>query len=424
MRALDVGLPLLETQTGEVQPTTTDGRIFASLVAYCDPELPITLRSLLHHAKRPELLRVGVVWQGGSDPFSVNDLEDLKMLWGDAGLPRCSRDAGWRFSLPTGESFEVESLLDGRVRLVQMRAEDARGPCWARYLAQLLVHDEEFYLQLDSHMRFVPAWDDQMREQLALCAQQCPKPVLCCYGRSYSRAAPYDWVPPGDVTGCVNCAGFFDGTDVLNIRYRSLRRDLEEPCHTFFWSAHFSFSSSDVVREVPYDPQLQMLFYGEEILMTLRLFTNGWDLFAPSRGLVYHLWERDYRPVYMADMVERYRDLVKPSQRRLHALLGSGPELFFEEDCSTWPLAFTASRPPSSDPFGLGLARSLSDYENQVDVSFKDRRIGDFALRGGLPSEDYFIAPESGGQVAVETRCRQASVRLVPAGYGLARKVV
>ena len=45
--------------------------------------------------------------------------------------------------------------------------------------------------------------------------------------------------------------------------YRALRRDWEEPRESFYWSAHFSFSSSQVLREVPYDPRLLMLFFGE-----------------------------------------------------------------------------------------------------------------------------------------------------------------
>ena len=40
----------------------------------------------------------------------------------------------------------------------------------------------------------------------------------------------------------------------------------------------------------------------QEILMTVRFFTHGWDLFSPSEGLVFHLWQRDYRRVYAEDM--------------------------------------------------------------------------------------------------------------------------
>ncbi len=36
------------------------------------------------------------------------------------------------------------------------------------------------------------------------------------------------------------------------------------------------------------DPDLPMLFSGEEILYTARLWTSGYDLFAPTANVVFH----------------------------------------------------------------------------------------------------------------------------------------
>ena len=71
-------------------------------------------------------------------------------------------------------------------------------------------------------------------------------------------------------------------------------------CHSpldrnWFFSANFSFSRGKRVAEVPYDPQLTFLFYGEEILMAVRLYTAGWDLYCPTRAQAFHLWEKRYR---------------------------------------------------------------------------------------------------------------------------------
>jgi len=214
-------------------------------------------------------------------------------------------------------------------------------------------------------------------------------------------------VPPHNITACLNCAGWFDDYNIVNIRYRTLKNDWDTPHRSFFWSAHFAFSSAAVLREVPYDPQLQMLFYGEEILMTVRLHTHGWDLFSPARGLVFHLWERDYRRVYMKDMTQLYNDLAKPSRRRLHGMLGSGPAPFFEEVPEDWPLpGDTSQHPHSVDPFGLGSTRTVADYEAAADVDFAKRRLGSFALRGGAPSEQCFIGEEDGLQATVEAKCK------------------
>lgn len=45
------------------------------------------------------------------------------------------------------------------IREVRLDWHEATGPCRARHLAQCLWSGEEFYLQIDSHMRFAACWD-------------------------------------------------------------------------------------------------------------------------------------------------------------------------------------------------------------------------------------------------------------------------
>lgn len=59
-----------------------------------------------------------------------------------------------------------------------------------------------------------------------------------------------------------------------------------------FAGAGFQLSSADVLLEVPFDPRLDMLFVGEEILYSARLWTHGWDLFGPDMNLVWHRYNR------------------------------------------------------------------------------------------------------------------------------------
>ena len=59
-----------------------------------------------------------------------------------------------------------------------------------------------------------------------------------------------------------------------------------------FAGAGFQLSSADVLLEVPFDPHLDMLFVGEEILYSARLWTKGWDLFGPDMNLVRHHYNR------------------------------------------------------------------------------------------------------------------------------------
>lgn len=51
-------------------------------------------------------------------------------------------------------------------------------------------------------------------------------------------------------------------------------------------------------EQVPYDPGLRHSFFGEEVSMAARMFTRGWDFFAPPQAVVYHLWSRGHRPSF------------------------------------------------------------------------------------------------------------------------------
>lgn len=43
--------------------------------------------------------------------------------------------------------------MHAQVRQVVVPHDEAQGPCWARWMAQQLWRGEEFFLQIDSHMR-------------------------------------------------------------------------------------------------------------------------------------------------------------------------------------------------------------------------------------------------------------------------------
>jgi hypothetical protein len=115
------------------------------------------------------------------------------------------------------------------------------------------------------------------------------------------------------------------------------------------------------MEHVPYDPNLDYLFFGEEISMAARFFTHGGVFFTPPQSVVYHLWSRDHRPNPPSSESEELRDLKKKlkikSQQMVHDLL-------------------KGRRDDSLDPkYGLGTVRSLSEYEQLLNVSFQEMKI-------------------------------------------------
>ncbi|CAE7713030.1 gnt1 [Symbiodinium pilosum] len=361
---------------------------------------------MLLQAERPDLINVGVVWQGLEDPpFSSTELAELHQLWQVPAAEAARLESPALSALldrnesfphmPRGEDVKRTALVGGHIRLVDIQAKDARGCHWARYIAQLLWEGEELYLQLDSHMRFTRHWDTELRRQLALCSQKAAKPVLSNYGRPYSLGTPANWTPSPDLlTPSHICAGYFDADGILRHPSIPLRFNWTEPRKHVFWSGHFSFSSARVLQEVPFDPQLPMAHFPEEPLMAVRLFTHGWDVFAPTRGIIFHLWERDYRRTFF-EMKDLYAKLYPVSLKRVNHLLCSGargPDSEAAEAVShAWPLP-GGHVAEGSDPFGLGEKRSLEEFERLADISFAKRRIGSRAYLGDLPVQDYIFA--------------------------------
>ena len=58
--------------------------------------------------------------------------------------------------------FQAELPRQSQIRIKWMHWKDAQGPCIARYHTQQLWNGEEYYLQIDSHMRFVKDWDKKL----------------------------------------------------------------------------------------------------------------------------------------------------------------------------------------------------------------------------------------------------------------------
>ena len=129
-------------------------RIFISIASYRDPETPATLRDLFAKAAHPERIFAGVLSQAvpGED-------DDCMVLPG--GIPA------------------------DNMRGIQAHPRESMGACWARHrILTELRGDEEFVLQIDSHMRFVPGWDDHLLAMWALCNSS--RAVLSTYPIPYT----------------------------------------------------------------------------------------------------------------------------------------------------------------------------------------------------------------------------------------------
>lgn len=73
---------------------------------------------------------------------------------------------------------------------------------------------------------------------------------------------------------------------------------LDYPAFAPFTAAGYFVAHSDFLREVPFDPFLPWIFMGEEIIMSTRLWTSGYDIFSPIRSVVGHMYVRRHKPKF------------------------------------------------------------------------------------------------------------------------------
>jgi len=312
-------------------------KIFVQIASYRDPQLIPTIKNMLENAKRPKNLRIGVARQFHPD----DKFDDLS---------------------------EFEN--DSRFRILNIPHEEAEGVCWARNLVQQLYQDEEYTLQIDSHMRFAPNWDDEMIKMVKqLQKKGHKKPLLTGYVSSFD--------PDNDPQGRVQepWRMVFDrfipeGAVFFLPETIPGWRDMKQPVPARFYSAHYAFTLGQFSREVQHNPEYY--FHGEEISISARAYTWGYDLFHPHKVLIWHEYTRKGRTKQWDDD-KKWVDRNNKSHllnRKLFGMDGLEQE-------------------GHDALFGFGPERSLRDYEKYAGLLFEKRAVQQYTLDKNYPPNPY-----------------------------------
>jgi hypothetical protein len=141
---------------------------------------------------------------------------------------------------------------------------------------------------------------------------------------------PYDpnivYFPP---TVPVVCSGKFLGDDMgrmAKFNAHSMLANKLRPVLAPYFAAGFAFMPARAVRVCRYDVHTPMLFDGEELSFAARLFTHGFNLYAPPTDTVYHKYETGENPKYwQVDWNARYYVQLRSSRRIAAVLSGTEP---------------------------------------------------------------------------------------------------
>jgi Glycosyltransferase (GlcNAc) len=304
--------------------------IFVSIAAFCDPFLSHTIQDAISKASRPERLVFGVVDQ-----------------------------------TPQSRRAELSALCaPAQLRYVQMDPVESRGVCWARSIACSLYQGENFFFQIDSHMLFEPAWDEQLLQLWQDLKKFTHKPIISTYpyGFEFEEGKAVVKISVSDKTTLVLRPKPESSLSQANatLSFRAEHVFVRQPVLGSHVAGGFLFTHGDFIDEIPYDPRLY--FHGEEQSIALRAFTHGWDIYHPSHIPVFHLYKmphtshenHHWHPKWDMQRDIKFTSLTELAAERLKDLVYQRRDL---------------------GSFGLGQERSVEDFAKRSGINYLAKKI-------------------------------------------------
>ena len=154
--------------------------------------------------------------------------------------------------------------------VIRLRPDPARGPVFARHLAQSMWEGEPWYVSIDAHMIASQGWDERL--VVSMTAADNAKTVFTA-------------IPPGglpfeqcnlQVVLDLDAEWGFGGTRIDAIDTGGATLPASIICSSQF------IAPSRFIQDVPIDPFLD--HRAEETAMTLRAYTHGYDLINLGYG--------------------------------------------------------------------------------------------------------------------------------------------
>jgi hypothetical protein len=342
--------------------------IFVQIASYRDTELLPTIKDCIAKATYPDRLRFGICWQHAPED-QWDNLDEFKS--------------------------------DTRFRIMDVPWQQSKGLGWARSHTQKLWRGETYTLQLDSHHRFIQGWDTELINMMAMTGS--PKPILTSYAAPYTPGEPMDNPVPYKMVGTTFSSY---GTILFYPHVIPNPETLTKPIPARFVSGHFFFTLGIHCQEYKYDPEIY--FAGDEISLSIRSFTMGYDLFHPHKHVVWHQYIRAQSKKHWDDFnsnskqngttADAWHELDDVSKKRLRQMLR-------EEDNHV-----------NLGEYTLGRVRSHADYEKYAGISFKHRKLHPTTMRGetppvGLASSEWLMGSQTYSlQLAISRTWASSSV--------------
>jgi len=240
-----------------------------------------------------------------------------------------------------------------KIDFVDSIAPENIGLQKARYIANEFYNDEDYYFQIDAHMRFVKNWDlkgiKMINEFVNLGIK---KPLITSYPPAYwylddGLSEHYSDYYPTKILFSQDTEQFKTTLLPLNTAYPT-----DKYCaYTYGVSGGCIFTLGSFAQ---IKPNVKIAFWGEEPLIAARAFTHGFNLVTSPEHLISHLYVSD-----------------QPFNKiRRHHVWNDFPKIWNQMDVISkqeYRSIFTDRRIGDD---GFGTVRTLGEYEEFAGLNF------------------------------------------------------
>lgn len=243
------------------------------------------------------------------------------------------------------------------VKHAESKAPENIGLGIGRALAHQFYDGEDYYLQCDSHSRFVEGWDEiAIHSVLNYQIQGISKPLLTMYPANYwypSLTANYierDPLPEGHLSNI----SFHENPG----QFKATRIPLQTAMGPIPDGNRFvkSVSGGSIFTVKGFQPfNTDIAFYGEEIWLAARAYTHGYDIMVPDKQYMYHLYYNHDRP-------------AEVNKRKI--LWNDFPAEFEALDVISKALIFKTLTEGTTGEMLLGTHRTIAEYGLYAGLDF------------------------------------------------------
>lgn len=315
-----------------------ENTIFVSVASYRDILCYETIASLFENAKYPMNVFIGICEQNDETKIEENCFYN--------------------------KDTEYYEKYKDNVRKITLSYKDAKGPTYARYLCSTLYNNEKYFFQIDSHSKLVKDWDIkciEMVERIKL-EKLSEKPVLSYYPRELSNYNDYTDNEKHSLPRI--CQAFFNERDMISFNGSEIIDSKNEFYLTNFIAGGMFFCESSFLNELPFDPDLPYLFVGEEILHSIRFYTNGWDIYTPTENIIFHAYTRADRPKIWTDN-PYYSDMDAFEKVKYYLQMNDHDINRIKDE----------NIKNNAHKYGLGNVRTLQNYYESCGIDIKNQTI-------------------------------------------------